>query len=122
MTKSQKNSEYSLEIYAAGDVLSRISIPESQREVASQTAGQLVTIDLNVSAIEKEIKKIKAELVADPDPRVKRMKELKANLKRLNIGREQMISSMNGIMKMALADVPGKTLAEKYKQIGIGGI
>lgn len=122
MAKLEKKQETGLEIYAAGDILSRINIPESQREVASQTAGQLVSIDLSASAIEKELKKLKLELQADPDPRVRRLKQLKADLKRLNVGKEQLISSMNGIMKMALADVPGKTLADKYKQIGVGGI
>lgn len=114
-----KTVETSLAVYSEpeieGNFLALAPIPEAQKQVLADTSGKMTSVDLQVVQIENEIRMLQADIKSVPDPRYTKIEDLKKKQKRLKEGKKELVQSLGGIMKMALAEVPGETLLEKYK-------
>lgn len=114
-----KKAETSIEVYSEqevqGNILALAPIPEAQKQVVSETSAKMTSIDLRIAQLENEVRKLKADIATTPDPRYVEINDTKKKLKRLRSGKKELVHSLSGIMKMALAEVPGKTMADKYK-------
>ena len=98
-------------------LLSRIEVPESQKIVVQSAAAQIINVTTRTGMIDAEIKRIKTEIAQNPA--MMELKEMKRARKELNRIHQDAVSNYNGAMKVVLADVPGETLIEKYKALGM---
>lgn len=97
-------------------ILADINIPESQKLICQSAAAQIINVTSRAGAVDDEIKAVKARIAANAD--VQALKELKRARKELGRIHQEAVANFNGSMKVALADVPGNTLNEKYRNLG----
>lgn len=98
-------------------VLARVNISEQQKAVISNSAAQILNITSRAELIDNEIKRIAQEIANDP--RIQTLKQYKKNRRELKRMHSEAVAGFNGALKMALAEVPGNTLTEKYRELGV---
>lgn len=98
-------------------MLANVQISEAQKLVAQGAAAQILNVTSRMEAVMGEMKAMAMEIAKDP--RVAQLKAYKKTMKELkNIHRES-VANYNGVMKVVLADIPGRNLNEKYKALGM---
>lgn len=98
-------------VTAVDNVLQAVSLTESQLQVARSASAQIINVTSRMGAVQDEVKRLKAEMAEDP--RFKNLREYKKVYKELNKLHQDAVANFNGIMKIVLADAPGKSLNEK---------
>ncbi len=111
-----KNNE--IMIPDTNSVLARVNISEQQRAVVANAAAQILNITSRAGELDSAIKKMATEVAADP--RILALKQYKKNRRELKRMHSEAVAGFNGALKMALAEVPGNSLNEKYAALGVG--
>lgn len=98
-------------------ILAGLVVPESQKLVVKSASLQIVNVTTQSTAVDEAIRSLRSEL--ENDPRMQELKELKKVKRELKQLHRDAVANYNGAMKVVLADVPGDTLIEKYRTLGI---
>lgn len=98
-------------------ILAGLVVPESQKLVVKSASMQIINVTTQNTLVDDEIRRIKAEIAKDT--RMQELKELKKVKRELKQLHRDAVANYNGAMKVVLADVPGDTLIEKYRTLGI---
>lgn len=105
------NESIALAVPAVDDLLTVLKISETQLQIARNASAQIINVTSRMGDFDEEIRALKAEI--NEDPRMQRLKEYKKSRKELSKLHQDSVSSYNGIMKVILADAPGRNLSEK---------
>lgn len=98
-------------------MLSKLTISQAQKDIASKSVYKMTNASSKMNFLEKEIRKVKNAIAEDI--KTQKLKELKRQLKIFKSIHQESINSYNGILEMALADIPGKNVVEKLEKLGV---
>lgn len=90
-------------------------VPDTIKATISKTGNTMNQIQSRIGLLEKEAISLKAKIGKNPE--IAKLKSVKKDLKILAKALTDNTNKFNGMWEVALVDVPGETLSEKFQTL-----
>lgn len=103
---------------SSADYLERV--PDTIKAKISITGNTMNQIQSRIGLLEKEAISLKAKIGKNPE--IAKLKSVKKDLKLLTKALTDYTNKYNGMWEIALVDVPGETLNDKYQALQVNSL